>query len=254
MANPQAEDGHTKIANELMDALCKIRIPGEERQVLDCIFRKTYGWNKTEDAIALSQFVEMTGINKPCIIRAIHGLLSKKIIIVIEKDNAPAKVYKINKDFETWQPLSKKIMLSKKIISVIKKDNPSLSKKIPTKATTTKDTITKDNYIRPEWISRESWEAFIEMRVRKKAPLTVKAADLIVKKLKKMRDGTGQDPNETLDESTMNEWKGVFKLKNGGNGNGNGNRFTGSAGKTFEKAGGARSDDQPYPVDVVCTE
>lgn len=46
MANPQCENGFTKIANELMEALAKIRIPGEARQVLDVIFRQTYGWNK----------------------------------------------------------------------------------------------------------------------------------------------------------------------------------------------------------------
>jgi len=142
MANPQIEDGHTKIANEIMDALCKIRIPGEERQILDVILRKTYGWNKCEDAISLSQFVEMTGIIKTHVIRAINGLLSKKVIIVTEKGNAPAKVYKINKDYEQWEPLPKKVMLPKKVISITEKGNPSLPKKVPTKATTTK-AITK---------------------------------------------------------------------------------------------------------------
>jgi len=143
VANPQVEDGHTKIANEIMDALCRIRIPGEERQILDCIFRKTYGWKKTEDAIALSQFVEMTGMNKPHIIQAIKGLLLKKVIIVTEKGNAPAKVYGINKDYDKWEPLPKKVTLLKKVMSVTEKGNPSLPKKVPTKATTTKATTTK---------------------------------------------------------------------------------------------------------------
>jgi phage replication O-like protein O len=133
MANPQIENGYTKIANEIMDALCRMRIPGEERQILDCIFRKTYGWNKCEDAISLSQFVDMTSMKKPNIIRAINGLLSKKIITVIEKDNKPAKVYKFNKDHSQWQSLSKKIT------NVIKKDNSSLSKMIPTKEITSKE-------------------------------------------------------------------------------------------------------------------
>jgi phage replication O-like protein O len=146
VASPQKENGFTAIANEVMDAFCHIRIPGEERQILDSILRKTYGWNKSGDAIALSQFVEMTGLKKPAVVRAINGLLSKKIIVVIEKDNVPAKVYKFNKDFEQWKPLSKKITLSKKIMSVIKKDKASLSKKSTTKTTTTKDTITKDKY------------------------------------------------------------------------------------------------------------
>ena len=41
-------------------------------------------------------------------------------------------------------------------------------------------------------------------------------------------------------------------IKYGGNGNGSGNTrhgFNGGTGKTFTKAGGARSDEQPYPVD-----
>lgn len=41
------------------------------------------------------------------------------------------------------------------------------------------------------------------------------------------------------------------ELKTGGNnGNGNGSGNNGSAGKTFEKAGSARSDGEPYPVDA----
>jgi phage replication O-like protein O len=92
MASPQKENGYTAIANEIMDALAKIRIPGEERQVLDSILRKTYGWNKCEDPIALSQFVEMTGLNKPHIVRSINGLLLKKVIIITQKGNDTAKV------------------------------------------------------------------------------------------------------------------------------------------------------------------
>lgn len=146
MASPQCEDGYTRIANEIMDALAKIRIPGEERQVLDSIMRKTYGWNKCEDLIALSQFVEMTGLNKPHIIRAIQGLLSKKVIIVTEKGNDPAKVYKFNKNHDEWIPLPKKVTLPKKVISVAEKDNPSLPKKGTTKYNNTKDT-SKDKKI-----------------------------------------------------------------------------------------------------------
>ena len=123
MANPQVESGHVDIANDLAEAFARIRISGEETQILWVILRKTYGWHKKSDAISLSQFVDITGMNKPNVIRAIHGLLSKKIIIVINIDNARAKVYGINKDFDQWEPLSKKITLSKKIINVINNDN-----------------------------------------------------------------------------------------------------------------------------------
>jgi phage replication O-like protein O len=166
MANPQKENGFTAISNEIMDALCHIRIPGEERQILDCILRKTYGWNKCEDAIALSQFVEMTGIVKPHVIRAINGLLSKKVITVTEKGNDVAKVYKFNKDFHQWYSLPKKVTLPKKVISVTKEGNPSLPKKGTTKTTTTKDTITKTIYTH-EFLS--FWELYPKKSGSKKA-------------------------------------------------------------------------------------
>jgi len=144
MSNPQIENGYTKIANELMDALGGTRVPGEARQVLDVIIRKTYGFNKKSDDIALSQFVNTTGLKKPAVVRAIKKLLDMNMIRVIKKDNKTTTNYSFNKHYKAWKPLSKKITLSKKTTGVIEKDKASLSKKIHTKETTTKETLTKD--------------------------------------------------------------------------------------------------------------
>ena len=80
MSNPQLENGHLRIANEIWDALCRIRIRGEANQVLNFIIRKTYGYNKKWDRISLSQFVCGTGVCKPSICRAIKILLNMKLI------------------------------------------------------------------------------------------------------------------------------------------------------------------------------
>jgi phage replication O-like protein O len=150
MSSPQLENGYIKIANDIYDAFCRTRISGEERQILDCILRKTYGWNKCEDAISISQFADMTGIQKPHIIRAIKGLLAKNIISIANIGNGIAKngndktkVYKFIKDYAAWRPLPKKATLPKMAIGVAKNGNPSLPKMVPTKDTTTKDTIQK---------------------------------------------------------------------------------------------------------------
>lgn len=130
MANPQIENGHIDIANEIAEHLAYYRLSGEEYQVLWVILRKTWGWKKKSDFIALSQFQKYTKMKKPNICRALKKLESKNIII--KKDNAIANEYRFNKDFDSWKPLSKKI-------TVIKKDNRSLSKKIHTKETNTKE-------------------------------------------------------------------------------------------------------------------
>lgn len=239
MASPQIEEGFTKIANEIMDALCHIRIPGEERQVLDCILRKTYGWNKCEDAIALSQFMEMTGLKKPTVCRAINRLLSKKIIIIIEKDNEPAKLYKFIKDYHQWKPLSKKITLSKKIIGVIKKDNKSLSLLSTTKDTT-KDTITKDKYIykgKFKIPSLEEITIYCQQRKNEISPQTF--IDHYISN------------GWMVGKNKMKDWKAAIRTwesRGGNNGNGK-SGITGSTGQIAKKTGGAQSDGEPWPAD-----
>lgn len=187
MASPQTEDGYTKIANELLDALIAYRLPGEQRQCLDVIFRKTYGYQKKQDAISLSQFVNMTGLKKPAVCRAIAGLLSKKIITIIKKDNAPAHVYEIVKDFTTWEPLSKKITLSKKIINVNKKDNPSLSKKSTTKENTTKERKKEGEKVSPYTSFVEKFNEYATKEFGKTAPKQskkqIEASETTIKRL-----------------------------------------------------------------------
>ncbi len=70
----------------------------------------------------------------------------------------------------------------------------------------------------PDWINPESWNSFLEMRDEIKSPPTKKAMNQIIIKLGRLRD-EGNDPNDVLNESTMNNWKGVFALKKQSNQN-----------------------------------
>lgn len=96
MANPQKENGGTIIANEIMDALCRFRIPGNVRQIVDAIIRKTYGWNKKEDWVAHSQIVEATGLLKGIVSRELSKAITHKIVIA--HDNK----LRLNKNYEEW--------------------------------------------------------------------------------------------------------------------------------------------------------
>ncbi|MGR3220921.1 MAG: replication protein [Candidatus Anammoxibacter sp.] len=156
MASPQIENGFFQISTEYWKALRKIRIPGEAKQILECIIEKTWMFHKKEDWISLSQFSEMTSINIPCICRAIKKLQLMNLIItnitIIQKDSRPLSKkitqvtkYSIQKDYDSWQPLSKKItIIQKDKRRTIQKDNLPLSKKIDTKDTITKNSKTKE--------------------------------------------------------------------------------------------------------------
>lgn len=131
MASPQKENGYTPIANEIMEALARIRINGEARQILDHILRQTYGWNKKEDAIALSQFHLATGIKKTSIQRGIKHLLVMNLIY--EKEYGVAKKYCLVKDFDKWKPTTKKSTVHHKEYIVHHKEQKSTLNRVPQK-------------------------------------------------------------------------------------------------------------------------
>jgi phage replication O-like protein O len=108
VANPQSEEGHLRIANEVWDSLVSIRIPGEARQVLDFIIRKTWGWGKKTDKIPLSQFCIATKLKKSTVIKARKKLLTMNLITVTQKGNDPILTYGFIKDYSKWRPLPKK--------------------------------------------------------------------------------------------------------------------------------------------------
>jgi len=108
MANPQTGNGFTQLANEVLEALAKTRIPGEARQLLDFVIRKTYGYHKTEDVIATVQFKEGTGLTKRAIERGRATLREMNLIATTQKGGSQALSYRFNKDYDTWNPMPKK--------------------------------------------------------------------------------------------------------------------------------------------------
>lgn len=64
----------------------------------------------------------------------------------------------------------------------------------------------------PEWIAKDSFEAFIEHRKKLKAPMTHLAQTRLIAELSRLRED-GNEPHAVLDQSILNGWKGVFPLK-----------------------------------------
>jgi phage replication O-like protein O len=125
MANPQVEKGHTKIANEILEQLMRIYLSPNQWQVLMCIIRKTYGYQKKVDFITNSQIVEATGMHKSHVSRALHSL---EVINLITRNS---KNIGFQKDWEKWQKLSK--LVPNKLPELVTKKLPELvtNEKLP---------------------------------------------------------------------------------------------------------------------------
>lgn len=96
MANVQAENGYTRIANELLEALVKVRLPPSEKDIVLFIIRKTYGFGKKQDRISLTQFEVGTGLSRMTVVKSLKNLLLRKIVV------KTGILLKVNKDYETW--------------------------------------------------------------------------------------------------------------------------------------------------------
>lgn len=75
----------------------------------------------------------------------------------------------------------------------------------------------------PVEINADLWDAFLEVRRKKRAPETSSALVLLLNKLVKLKE-QGHDPNKLLEESIMRGWTGVFAPNNNGGKNGQNQR------------------------------
>ena len=233
MANPQAENGHIDIANEIVEALARTYLSPTESKVLWAILRKTYGWHKKIDRISYSQLEELTGLNRRHIAPVLKRLVSRNI--VTQTGNGQALKYGLQKDFDRWaaitqtgngryKPLPKQVTVDTNhylfgVLPLPKQVTEPLPKQVTTKET--KETIQKKYiYTVPEWIKKDVWNDFLDMRKRKRAIPTEKAKQLLVKELEKLR-AAGNDPSEVLNQSIMRNYTGVFPIQRG-NARGNG--------------------------------
>ena len=186
--NPQIQDGFTRIANELLDAMLSFDFSKRQQKVLLAIVRKTYGYNKKQDDITVSQLAEITGMAAPHVSTALKELANANAITL--SSGQYGKVICINKLYDQWK-VTKTVTVTKSVITKTVTDsyqngNSELPKRSfgVTKTVHTIDnpkrqyqkTIPKDNTraiaLAPDGISNQVWEDFKTLRKSKKAPIT----------------------------------------------------------------------------------
>lgn len=144
---PQRENGHVEINNENAEQFAKTHFSGNEWQIIWVVLRKTWGWNKKEDEISLTQFQKLTGLARPSVTEAVDKLVGKKVLL-INKDGYINK-YSFNKLQSEWIVPKKELVgfsqhSREKGTTPVPKKEPKL---VPKKEHTidNKDNNTKDN-------------------------------------------------------------------------------------------------------------
>lgn len=130
------EDGYTRIANELLEAVMLAGMTQHQLLVFMAVMRKTYGFNKKVDWVSNEQLSQLTGM-LPHKCSAAKSALVKRNILTQE-----GRMTGINKELNEWknEPYPKRVNLpesGKKCLP--ESGNGSYPNRV-----TTKDNITKD--------------------------------------------------------------------------------------------------------------
>ncbi|HBT2543699.1 replication protein [Klebsiella pneumoniae] len=230
------DDGFTRIANELLEAVMRAGLSQHQLLVFMAVMRKTYGFNKKSDWVSNEQLSELTGI-LPHKCSAAKSVLVKRGILT-----QTGRVIGINKTVSEWSSLpvkgtEKKTYLKKVTLpesgnkSLPESGNAYYPNQVNTKDKHTKDKHTKDNKDNinnppkspravsfdalavqlPDWLSAEIWSSWVAYRRDLKKPIkSQQTVTQAINLLDRCRLN-GYAPEEIINRSIANGWQGLFE-------------------------------------------
>lgn len=100
MQKPQLEDGFTRIANELFEAVLVYGFTQRQLVVWLAILRKTYGYGKKEDDMSASQIGLLCNIKRNHVTETIGQLA--KMGAITKRQGVYGLILGVNKDYKKW--------------------------------------------------------------------------------------------------------------------------------------------------------
>lgn len=227
------DDGFTRIANELLEAVMRAGLSQHQLLVFMAVMRKTYGFNKKSDWVSNEQLSELTGI-LPHKCSAAKSVLVKRGILT-----QTGRVIGINKTVSEWSSLPVKGTEKRPYLKKVtlpesgKKSLPESGNAYYPNQVNTKDKHTKDNKDNinnppkspravsfdasavqlPDWLSAEIWSSWVAYRRDLKKPIkSQQTVTQAINLLDRCRLN-GYSPDEIINQSIANGWQGLFEPK-----------------------------------------
>ncbi|HDG7680697.1 TPA: replication protein [Klebsiella quasipneumoniae] len=227
------DDGFTRIANELLEAVMHAGLSQHQLLVFMAVMRKTYGFNKKADWVSNEQISMLTGI-LPHKCSAAKSALVKRGILT-----QTGRVIGINKAVSEWSSLPVKGTEKRPYLKKVtlpesgKKSLPESGNAYYPNQVNTKDKHTKDNKDNinnppkspravsfdvsdvqlPDWLSAEIWSSWVAYRRDLKKPIkSQQTVTQAINLLDRCRLN-GYSPDEIINQSIANGWQGLFEPK-----------------------------------------
>lgn len=105
MASPQLENGHTRIAHEIMEAIVRSNLSGTQVRALLWIIRLTYGFQRKEMTTNVGAFATKLKTSKDYV-KTVFGELEHLHVITCEWATTEVCKVLFNKDLDKWRCFS----------------------------------------------------------------------------------------------------------------------------------------------------
>ncbi len=103
MVSPQTENGYTRIANEILDQLFKVKLNGTQFRIILVVWRYTYGFSRKQHELSEGFIAKAACINRKQISRELKELIDFNIIVVIkEATHTSSRIIAFNKNYDRW--------------------------------------------------------------------------------------------------------------------------------------------------------
>lgn len=101
MADVQPENGYTRIADEILEQMAKVKLSPTQYRILFVVWRFTYGFNRKEHDLSLGFLSQATGCDKRQLQRELKGLEDRKIVFQ-KVMNGKGRKLMFNKNHDEW--------------------------------------------------------------------------------------------------------------------------------------------------------
>jgi phage replication O-like protein O len=99
--NPQLENGYTRIANELFEAIIEYPFTCAELRIILLIIRRTYGWKTSKSYISYGSVARKLQMDIRYVKRRISKLISECVLLK-DKTEWENRIG-LNKQYTSWQ-------------------------------------------------------------------------------------------------------------------------------------------------------
>ena len=100
-ANPQLENGYTRIANELFEAIIEYPFTCAELRIILFIIRRTYGWKTSKSFISYGSVAKKLRVDIRYVKRRINKLILDNVLL--KNKTAWENRNGLNKEYTSWQ-------------------------------------------------------------------------------------------------------------------------------------------------------